>query len=65
VSSFSFKKKRVFSTPTIFQSFCDFPLIARYVASHVTISLIGRAPHTYSICPWYWRSCELLAFEHI
>jgi len=26
--------------------FCDFSLIERSGASHVTISLIGRAPHT-------------------
>jgi len=26
--------------------FCDFPLIARSAASHVTISLIRCAPHT-------------------
>jgi len=26
--------------------FCDFPLIARFGTSHVTINLIGCAPHT-------------------
>jgi len=42
---------------------CDFPLIARFGKNHVTISLIGCAPHTYSIGHWYWRMWELLAFE--
>ena len=32
-----------FSTLIIFQSCCDFPLIAWFGKSHVTISLIGRA----------------------
>jgi len=40
VGLFSFKKKG-FSQPCIFQSFCDFPLIARPGTSHITISLIG------------------------
>jgi len=43
-----FKKKLgFFSNLVIFQSFfCDFPLIARSRTSHITISLIGCAPHT-------------------
>ena len=32
--------------------FWDFPLIAWSGQSHVTISLIGRAPHTKSISVW-------------
>jgi len=46
-------KKRVFLNPdnlSIF--FCYFPLIARSRASHATIGLIGRAPHTQSKSPW-------------
>jgi len=31
--------------------------------NHVTISLIGYAPHTWSIGPWYWGVWELQAFE--
>jgi len=31
--------------------FCDFPLIVRSGKSHVTISLIGCAPHIYSKGP--------------
>jgi len=47
----------------IFQASCDFLLIARSGKSHVTISLIGCAPHTWSIGPWCWRMWQLLAFE--
>jgi len=40
-------KKRVFLNPDYLSIlFCDFPLIARSGTSHVTISLIGCAPHT-------------------
>jgi len=40
-------------------------LIKRSGTSQVTISLIGCAPHTYSVGPWYWRMWELLAFEYV
>jgi len=41
------KKLGIFSNLVIFQySSCDFPLIARSGTSHITISLIGCAPHT-------------------
>jgi len=45
--------------------FCDFLLVARSGKSHVIISLIGCASHTYSIGPWYWRIWELLVFEYV
>jgi len=46
--NFEFFYKRCFSTLTIFQNFFrDLPLIARSGTSHVTVSLIGRAPYTY------------------
>jgi len=41
------KKKRFFLDPEYLSIlFCDFPLIARSGTRHVTISLIGVAPHT-------------------
>ena len=41
------RKLGFFSNLDIFQYFfCDFPLIARSGTSHITISLIGCAPHT-------------------
>jgi len=46
--------------------FSDFTLIAaRSGKSHVTISLIGCAPHTQSIGPRYWRMWKWLAFEYM
>jgi len=52
VGWFSFRNKNgFFSTLIIFRSFCDFPLIARSGTSHITISLIGFAPQTYSTGP--------------
>jgi len=42
-----FFKETGFSQPWLsFNPICDFPLIARSGTSHVTISLIGFAPHT-------------------
>jgi len=58
-----FSKKRVFLNLIVFQPFCDFPLIAWSGTSHVTISLFGCTPHTWSIGPWYWRTWELPAFD--
>ena len=61
-----FSKKRVFLNPDYLSIvFCDFPLIARSGTSHATISLIGCAPHTQSIGPWYWRSWGLLTLEYV
>jgi len=48
-----------------FKLFRDFFLIARSGKSHVTISLIWCAPHTWSTSPWYWRMWELLAFQYV
>jgi len=42
--SFFCVKNRFFSTPIVFQPFCDFPFIARSGTSHVTISL-----HAYRV----------------
>jgi len=48
-----FVKKRVFLNPDYLSIlFCDFPLIARSGTSHVTISLIGCAPHHWTKSPW-------------
>jgi len=42
-----FSKKHFFLNPNYLSIlFCNFPLIARSGTSHVTISLIGCAPHT-------------------
>jgi len=47
-----FLKKRVFLNPDYLSIlFCNFPLISRSGISYVTISLIGCAPHTWSIGP--------------
>jgi len=47
-----FIKKRVFLNPAYLSIlFCGFPLIARCGISHVTISVIGCDPHTWSIGP--------------
>ena len=62
---FLLEKNCFFSTLDIFRSFCDFPLVTRSGTSHVITSLIGCAPHTYSIGPWYRRSWELLAFQYV
>jgi len=50
-----FFKKLVFLNLDYYLSilFYDFPLIARSGTSDVTINLIGYAPHTWSIGPWY------------
>jgi len=47
--SWLFQKNGFFSTLIVFQYFCDFPLIAWSGTSHVTISLVGCAPHTYGV----------------
>jgi len=48
-----FKKNQVFlNLDYLSILFYDFPLTARSGTSHVTISLIGCAPHTWSTSPW-------------
>jgi len=48
-----------------FQLFFWFSLHRTIWKSHVTISVLGCAPHAGSRSLWYWRMWESVACEHV